>query len=58
MIIKRWIPKDLQEDLFAHTRRIKERNPLTFDGDIKQDDKLYIIRKKSPDLSRRPRDFI
>jgi len=43
--------------LFAHTRRIKEQKPLAFDGDIKQDDKLYIIRKKSPDLNRRPRDF-
>jgi hypothetical protein len=58
IIIKRWLPKDLQEDLFEHTRKVKERKVkeqklLVLDGDIKQDDKLYIIRKKSPDLSRR-----
>lgn len=53
IIIKRWIPKELQEELFEHTRRIKERNLRAFDGDVKQDDKLYIIRKKSPEVSRR-----
>jgi hypothetical protein len=53
IIIKRWLPKDLQEDLFEHTRKFKRQNPSAFDGDIKQDDKLYIIRTKSPDPSRR-----
>jgi len=53
IIIKRWIPKESQAELFEHTRRIKERKLLAFDGDVKQDDKLYIIRKKSPDANRR-----
>jgi len=48
IIIKRWVDKDVQDELFEHTRKIKERKLIAYESPEKQKDKLYIVRKKSP----------
>ncbi|GLI75326.1 hypothetical protein PoHVEF18_003579 [Penicillium ochrochloron] len=63
IIIKRWITEDFQEELFAHTRRIREgklvaqTSSSTTELKIndRNKDKMYLVRKKSP--SRRLRIF-
>ncbi|OOQ82736.1 myosin heavy chain, clone [Penicillium brasilianum] len=63
IIIKRWVTEDFQEELFAHTRRIREgklvaqTSSSTTELKIndRNKDKMYLVRKKSP--SRRLRIF-
>jgi hypothetical protein len=56
IIIKQWVDDDLQEELFAHTRRVRK---VKLDGQIsspttgrKFDDRMYLVRKKSPNRER------
>lgn len=61
IIIKRWITEDLQEELFAHTRRLRENKVLTQSSSSTTElkvndarkDKMYMVRKKSPAGGRR-----
>jgi hypothetical protein len=64
IIIKTYISKELQEELFAHTRRLREpREPklLTETSSTHTElrvndrnrDKMYLVRKKSPAPNRR-----
>ncbi|KAJ5380291.1 uncharacterized protein N7496_002719 [Penicillium cataractarum] len=63
IIIKRWITEDLQEELFAHTRRLRDGKLIAQTSssttELKINDrnkeKMYLVRKKSP--SRRLRIF-
>ncbi|KAJ5086617.1 hypothetical protein NUU61_007924 [Penicillium alfredii] len=63
IIIKRWITEDFQEELFSHSRRLREGKVLTQTSSSltelkvndRNKDKMYLIRKKSP--SRRLRIF-
>lgn len=63
IIIKRWITEDFQEELFSHTRRLREGKVLTQTSSSttelkvndRNKDKMYLVRKKSP--SRRLRIF-
>jgi hypothetical protein len=56
LIIKTWISEDLQEELFQHTRRIREGKVLTQTSSTltelrvndRNKDKMYLVRKKSP----------
>lgn len=56
IIIKQWITEDLQEELFSHTRRIREGKLVTQTSSTQTElrvrdgkkDKLYLVRKKSP----------
>ncbi|KAL4896697.1 hypothetical protein BDV59DRAFT_171242 [Aspergillus ambiguus] len=56
IIIKQWITEDMQEELFAHTRRIREGKLVTQTSSSQTElrvrdgrkDKLYLVRKKSP----------
>ncbi|OXV10772.1 hypothetical protein Egran_01466 [Elaphomyces granulatus] len=61
IIIKTYVSKELQEELFAHTRRLREPKLITEQSSSltelkvndKNKDKLYLVRKKSPAPSRR-----
>lgn len=63
IIIKRWVTEDFQEELFSHTKRIREGKVLTQTSSSTTElrindrgkDKMYLVRKKSP--SRRLRIF-
>ncbi|KAJ6108269.1 hypothetical protein N7523_009592 [Penicillium sp. IBT 18751x] len=63
IIIKRWITEDFQEELFAHTRRLREGKVIAQTSSSttelrvndRNKDKMYLVRKKSP--SRRLRIF-
>lgn len=60
IIIKRWITEDFQEELFEHTRRLRQGKLLTqtaaqttsVQTEIKVNDrmrdKMFLVRKKSP----------
>lgn len=56
IIIKQWITEDFQDELFAHTKRIRDgklvsqtSNSLTeLKVSDRNKDKLYLVRKKSP----------
>ena len=56
IITKQWITEDFQEELFAHTKRIRDgklvsqtSNSLTeLKVSDRNKDKLYLVRKKSP----------
>ncbi|KKK20606.1 hypothetical protein ARAM_000154 [Aspergillus rambellii] len=56
IIIKTWVSEDLQEELFAHTRRLREGKLITQTSSTltelkvndRKKDKMYIVRKKSP----------
>jgi hypothetical protein len=62
IIIKQWISEDFQEELFQHTRRLREENLITeqLNASTKQrrvNDKrgagLYVVRKSPLSPSRR-----
>ncbi|KAJ5190779.1 uncharacterized protein N7498_009764 [Penicillium cinerascens] len=63
IIIKRWVTEDFQEELFAHSRRLREGKVITETSSSttelkvndRNKDKMYLVRKKSP--SRRMRIF-
>lgn len=56
IIIKQWVSEDFQEELFAHTRRLREGKLVTQSSshltelkvNDKKKDKMYLVRKKSP----------
>ncbi|KAJ9487951.1 hypothetical protein VN97_g5340 [Penicillium thymicola] len=55
IIIKKWIAEDLQEELFDHTRRLRERKVVAQTSSsppesptVKKDRGWYPVRKKSP----------
>lgn len=56
IIIKQWITEDFQEELFAHTKRIRDGKLVTQTSNSltelkvsdRNKDKLYLVRKKSP----------
>lgn len=56
IIIKQWISEDFQEELFAHTRRLREGRLVTQTSNTttelrvndRRRDRLYLVRKKSP----------
>lgn len=56
MIIKAWISEELQEELFAHSRRLREGKVITEKSNTltelrvndRNKDKMYLVRKKSP----------
>ncbi|KAA8644603.1 hypothetical protein EYZ11_010922 [Aspergillus tanneri] len=56
IIIKQWITEDFQEELFAHTRRLREGKLVTQTSNTltelkvndRKKDKMYLVRKKSP----------
>lgn len=56
IIIKRWITEDLQEELFSHTRRLRENKVIAQKSSSttelrvndRKKDKMYMVRKKSP----------
>ena len=54
IIIKRWIPKDDQDSLFEHTRKLREGRLLTNSmvETKKERDNLLLVRKKSPSRRR------
>ncbi|KAJ5817461.1 Glucose-methanol-choline oxidoreductase N-terminal [Penicillium robsamsonii] len=58
LIIKKWIADDIQELLFAHTRRLQQ-DPVEIavqaSSTYRQKDKMFLVRKRSP--SRRVRLF-
>lgn len=59
IIIKKWVSDDVQQDMFEHTRQIRQRKAITA-GPVeieretrlyvndKKKDKMYMVRKKSP----------
>ncbi|KAJ5168298.1 uncharacterized protein N7482_003892 [Penicillium canariense] len=63
IIIKRWVTEDFQEELFAHTRRLREGKLVAQTSSSttelrindRNKDKMFLVRKKSP--SRRLRIF-
>ncbi|KAJ5133696.1 hypothetical protein N7448_001280 [Penicillium atrosanguineum] len=63
IIIKRWVTEDFQEELFAHSRRLREGKVIAQTSSSttelrvndRNKDKMYLVRKKSP--SRRLRMF-
>ena len=63
IIIKKWITEDFQEELFAHSRRIREGKVIAQTSSSttelrindRNKDKMYLVRKKSP--GRRLRIF-
>lgn len=48
IIIKQWVPESLQETLFEHTRKIRERRQITYTTtELRKDrDQLLLIKKK------------
>ncbi|KAL1988273.1 hypothetical protein VTN96DRAFT_248 [Rasamsonia emersonii] len=56
IIIKTWISEDFQEELFAHTRRLREGKLVSETSSSltelkvndRKKDKMYLVRKKSP----------
>ncbi|RMJ27260.1 hypothetical protein PHISP_01845 [Aspergillus sp. HF37] len=56
IIIKMWISEDLQDELFAHTRRLREGKLVTETSSSttelkvndRRKDRMYLVRKKSP----------
>lgn len=56
IIIKQWISEDFQEELFAHTRRIRDgrlvsensHNLTELKVNDRNKDKMYLVRKKTP----------
>ncbi|ETI20887.1 hypothetical protein G647_07230 [Cladophialophora carrionii CBS 160.54] len=70
IIIKRYIDHSLQDELFEHTRRLKERKLITgpyvketktittltpnTKGFVKKGDKMYVVREKSRTRSKSP----
>ncbi|KAI9367929.1 hypothetical protein BJX61DRAFT_537657 [Aspergillus egyptiacus] len=56
IIIKTWISEELQEELFAHTRRLREGRLVTQTSNTltelkvndRKKDRMYLVRKKSP----------
>lgn len=56
MIIKSWVSEELQEELFAHSRRLREGKVIGEKSETltelrvndRNKDKLYLVRKKSP----------
>jgi hypothetical protein len=56
IIIKTWISEELQEELFAHTRRLRDGKLVTETSSTltelkvndRKKDKMYLVRKKSP----------
>lgn len=59
IIIKKWVSDSVQQDMFAHTRQIKTRKaiaapPIEIERETrlyvndKKKDKMYMVRKKSP----------
>ncbi|KAJ6189385.1 hypothetical protein N7519_004293 [Penicillium mononematosum] len=56
IIIKKWIDDDFQEQLFAHTRRLREGKVIASSShsmtelkvNDRKKDKLFLVRKKSP----------
>ncbi|KAL5332231.1 hypothetical protein BJX70DRAFT_384783 [Aspergillus crustosus] len=56
IIIKTWISEDMQEELFAHSRRLREGKLVTQTSSSltelkvndRNKDKLFLVRKKSP----------
>lgn len=56
IIIKQWISEDFQEELFDHTRRLREGKLITQTSNTltelkvndRKKDKMYLVRKKSP----------
>ncbi|KAJ5517629.1 hypothetical protein N7453_000051 [Penicillium expansum] len=63
IVIKKLITEDFQEDLFSHTRRIREEKVVTqtshsmteFKGDDRNKEKMSLARKTSPDDASRIR---
>lgn len=54
LIIKCLVPTGMTDELFAHTRAIKEKPLLSFaPGEDADREKLYIVRKKTPSGKRR-----
>lgn len=66
IIIKRYIDHELQDELFEHTRKLKERKLITGpyiketktitkltpnDGFVKKGDKMFVVREKSKSRS-------
>ena len=64
IIIKKWISQDLQDELFEHTRKYKEKKLLIM-GPVEKDtttvlkvrdkskDNMYLVRKKSKSPARK-----
>jgi hypothetical protein len=56
IIIKKWVTEDFQEELFAHSRRIREGKIIAQTSSSttelkvndRKKDKMYLVRKKSP----------
>ncbi|GKZ18434.1 hypothetical protein AbraIFM66951_003175 [Aspergillus brasiliensis] len=56
IIIKQWISEDFQEELFAHSRRLREGKLVTQTSSTltelkvndRKKDKMYLVRKKTP----------
>jgi hypothetical protein len=56
IIIKKWVTEDFQEELFAHSRRIREGKVIAQTSSSttelkvndRRKDKMYLVRKKSP----------
>jgi hypothetical protein len=56
IIIKQWVSEDLQEELFAHTRRLREGKLVTETSSTltelkvndRKKDRMFLVRKKSP----------
>lgn len=74
IIIKKYIDHSLQDELFEHTRRLKERKLITgpyvketktittltpnTKGFVKKGDKMYVVREKSRTRSKSPSYFL
>lgn len=69
IIIKKYIDHGLQDELFEHTRKLKERKLITGpyiketktittltpnDTFVKKGDKMYVVREKSQTRSKSP----
>ena len=56
IIIKQWISEDFQEELFAHSRRLREGKLVAQHSSTltelkvndRKKDKMYLVRKKNP----------
>ncbi|BCS27158.1 uncharacterized protein APUU_60206S [Aspergillus puulaauensis] len=56
MVIKTWVSEELQEELFAHSRRLREGKVISEKSNTltelrvndRNKDKMYLVRKKSP----------
>lgn len=44
--------QDFLDELFEHTKKIKERKLISYESPEKHTDKMYIVRKQSPKLGR------